>query len=106
VRPGGLLIVEEFAKERFTGATASWYFECLGVPDDLETWRSEHADVHAFADVKRHLDARFTERHLSRGPYLFDYLGDDSLEALERQLIDEGRVEATGVRYVGERPRV
>jgi SAM-dependent methyltransferase len=114
LRRGGLLIVEEFARELFAGATARWYFDQLRAlaieepePDDFEEWlrrwNEEHPDVHPFADLKRAIDARFTERHFAWTPYLYDYRLGDSLEPLERELIQSGAIDATGVRYVGER---
>jgi SAM-dependent methyltransferase len=114
--PGGVLVVEEFAKERFTGSTAQWYhhqrraFDTLGldadpVPDDfemwLERWDREHADIHVFAEVRAEIDAHFTERAFEWVPYLYDYRLDDALEPLERKLIVSGAIEATGARYVG-----
>ena len=118
LRPRGLLVLEEFAKERFTGATARWYYHqrralaALGldeapVPDDFETWQrrwaEEHADIHPFAELRRHVDAGFGERSVAWGPYLFDYRLSDALEPLERELVEAGALAATGVRYVGER---
>ena len=117
LRPGGLLIVEEFARERFRGATARWYYErrrALAaaqpdyepVEDDFEAWlrrwEVEHADIHPFAEMRCELDARFRQRSLSWEPYLYDYLLTDELEPLERELIRSGAIEATGVRYVGD----
>jgi SAM-dependent methyltransferase len=119
LRPAGMLLLEEFAKERFIGSTARWYHEqrqalaaassdAEPLPDDFEAWLSrwqeEHADVHPFGDLLPELDACFTRRHFRRGPYLFDYRLADSLEPLERELIESGAIEATGIRYAGERP--
>ena len=118
LRPGGLLILEEFAKERFAGSTARWYYHqrralaAVGidenpVPDDFETWQRQweekHADIHSFAELRHELDARFTRRYLDWTPYLFDYRLRDSLEPLERELIESDAINATGCRYVGER---
>jgi SAM-dependent methyltransferase len=109
---GGLLVVDEFAKERLEGATARWYFEqrrasSADVPDDFAAWARRNsddlADVHPFKDVRRELDARFAERFFERTPYLYDYHLDDAVEPLERALIDQRRLEPTGVRYIGER---
>jgi ubiquinone/menaquinone biosynthesis C-methylase UbiE len=116
LRPEGLLIVEEFAKERLAGATARWYYqerralaavgaENASVPDDFATWicewKSEHADIHTFAEMRREIDARFAERHFSWTPYLFDYRLEDALEPLERELIEAGAIDPIGFRYVG-----
>lgn len=116
LRPGGMLVLEEFAKERFTGPTAEWYFhqrlahEALGyddhpVPADfdtfLDTWQEEHADLHSSGEIRAELEARFEQTVFSWGPYLYDYWLHDSLEPLERELIDGGAIQPTGFRYVG-----
>ena len=117
LRPGGLLVLEEFAKERFVGATARWYYHqrqalaAVGideatVSDDFATWLSEweheHDDIHPFAELKREIDVRFAERFFGWTPYLFDYRLNDALEPLERELIESGAIDATCFRYVGE----
>jgi ubiquinone/menaquinone biosynthesis C-methylase UbiE len=114
LRADGVLVLEEFASERLAGATAQWYFEERrarataddDLPDDVDTWlrrwREAHDEIHPFADLQRELEARFVERHFVRTPYLYDYRLDDSLEPVERALIDSGAIEAVGVRYVGE----
>jgi SAM-dependent methyltransferase len=117
LRPGGLLVLEEFAKERFAGPTARWYYHqrqalaAVGideapVSDDFATWLSEwdleHDDIHPLAELKREIDSRFAERFFGWTPYLFDYRLNDALEPLERELIESGRINATGFRYVGE----
>jgi len=108
LRPSGLVVLEEFAKERLAGKTARWYHEQRGGSAALgelacweREWAEEHAEVHPFAELRRELDRRFAERHLSWTPYLYSYGLDDALEPVERTLIDEGAIEATGVRYVG-----
>jgi SAM-dependent methyltransferase len=117
LRPGGLLVVEEFAKEQLTGSTARWYHrqrQALGVvhgddhhpvPDDLDAWLAEwherHAEVHPLADVRREIDRRFAERFAAWGPYLYDHWLHDAVEPLEQALIAEGAIGATGFRYVG-----
>jgi SAM-dependent methyltransferase len=117
LRPGGVLVVEEWAKERFTGVTARWYYRqrqalaAVGldekpVGDDFEGWLAHwhdgHAGVHPLADVRRALDRRFAERYAAWGPYLYDHRLHDALEPLERALIESGAIEAAGFRYVGE----
>jgi ubiquinone/menaquinone biosynthesis C-methylase UbiE len=117
LREGGVLVVEEFAKERLEDVTARWYFhqrqaraavDGEAMPDEAETWlgewRERHADVHPFTDVRRALDARFVEVSWAPGPYLFDHWLDDAVEPLERKLIEAGAIEPCGVRYVGRRP--
>jgi ubiquinone/menaquinone biosynthesis C-methylase UbiE len=111
---GGRLVLEEFAKERLSGPTARWYFHQRNalarddLPSDFDEWHrswvEQHADVHPLAEVREELERRFVERHFEWVPYLYDYRLDDALEPLERALIDRGAIEATGFRYVGERP--
>lgn len=117
LRPGGFLVLEEFARERFSGATARWYFhqrqalaaagvEDMPEPDRFEAWldrwAQEHTDVHPFSELRKHITRRFEERHFSWIPYLYDYRLADALEPLERELINSGAIDATGLRYVGE----
>jgi len=116
LRPGGVLVVEEFAKERFVGTTAAWYFhqrralQAIGrddrpLGDDFDAWLAEwaeeHADIHPSDVLRRQLDARFAQQELAWGPYLYDYRLDDALEPVERELIDAGEIQAMGFRYVG-----
>jgi SAM-dependent methyltransferase len=115
---GGLLMLEEFAKERLAGATARWYFHqrqalaAVGLDERpvgehlgewQRRWAEEHADIHPYKSMRRELDRRFTTRFFSWTPYLYSYWLDDALEPLERKLIETGAVDATGFRYVGER---
>ena len=118
LRPAGLLVLEEFAKERLEGATARWYYhqrhalaavgrEDAALSGDFDAWKreweNEHAGIHAAGAMRRELDHRFAERLFSWVPYLYDYRLDDALEPLERKLIASGEVQATGFRYVGQR---
>jgi SAM-dependent methyltransferase len=120
LRRGGLLVLEEFVRERLAGPTAHWFhgqrlaLAALGredatVPADFEDWQRElaaHYDehVHPFAEIEAALARRFAEREREWIPYLYDYHLDDALEPLERALIATGELAATGVRYVGVTP--
>lgn len=116
--PGGPLVLEEFATERLTGRTARWYHEQRrthatgsgeghGVTDDFDSWMGEvrhhHADLHHASTVRARLETRFVERMFVWHPYLYSWALDDTLEPVERELIEEGTIEATGLWYVGER---
>ena len=46
--------------------------------------------------------APFLERFFTWRPYLHRYGLHESLEPLERSLIEEGAIQATGFRWVGE----
>jgi SAM-dependent methyltransferase len=107
--PRGVLVLEEFAKERLRGPTGEWYYaerrrldETL--PDDFESWLAgweERHRIHTWTELRRALDERFEERYCARVPYLYDFRLDDELEPVERALIESGSIDATGVRYVG-----
>jgi hypothetical protein len=47
--------------------------------------------------------APFQEQFFTWRPYLYRYALHESLEPLERALIEEGAIQATGFRWVGER---
>jgi hypothetical protein len=77
------------------------------ISEDFETslrrWHEEHADIHPLTELRRELDARFTQRYCGWVPYLLDYALEDLLEPVERGLIESGAIAATGFRYIGER---
>ena len=116
--PAGVLVLEEFAKERLAGATSVWYYEqrrALAhagnaeseVPADFTEWerhtQEDLADIHPASAIRTELDKRFRERFFEWSPFLYSRRLDDALEGLERRLIAEGTIEATGLWYVGER---
>ncbi len=115
---GGPLVLEEWATERFAGATARWYYEqrralaSVGrvdseVSDDFEAWARQgtdhRADLHPSPTMLAALESRFAERLFERRPYLYSWQLDDALLPLEQALIEEEAIEATGLWYVGER---
>jgi SAM-dependent methyltransferase len=115
LRPGGTLVLAEFARERMRGATAAWYHrqrqalaEVGATPpvadrreDWLREWEGHHGDLHTAAAILEEVRRRFSERHLEWVPYLFEHQLDEALEPLERALIDRGLLEPTGLRYAG-----
>jgi SAM-dependent methyltransferase len=115
---GGLLVLSEWDRERFQGATARWYFHqrqalaAVGREDaEIEPtfeewwpeWQERRRDVHPYAAMRRELDRRFSERLFEWVPYLYGYRLGGEVEPLERALIASGEIEAVGFRYVGER---
>jgi SAM-dependent methyltransferase len=116
--PGGLLVLNEWDRERFQGATARWYFHqrqalaAVGREDaEIEPtfeewwadWQVRRSDVHPYATLRPELDRRFSERLLEWVPYLYGYRLGGEVEPLERALIASGEIEAVGFRYVGTR---
>jgi len=113
LRPGGRLIVNEHAWDRLDEPTARWYLEQRAATDAdaprsvdqcLAEWAADHAGLHGSAAMRSGLDQRFEERFFAWRPYLNRELGDAIDERVERDLIEAGAIQATGFRYVGERP--
>ena len=116
--PAGPLVLDEWAPERLTGRTARWYYRqrralaLAGrtnseVPDDFDDWQRQTtaslADLHASSTIRSELEPRFAERMFEWRPFLYSRRLDDSLEPVEHASIDNGEIEPTGFRYVGER---
>jgi SAM-dependent methyltransferase len=119
--PGGRFILEEWDRDALRDeATARWYFhqrqaaaatvpptEHEPLPTDFEAWRdawfAEHPELHGYAAMRAQLMTPFRERFFTRMPYLYRYGLHPSVEPLERALIEEGAIQATGFRWVGER---
>jgi SAM-dependent methyltransferase len=115
LRPGGVLILREFAKERLDETTADWYFRqrrALAAAGGAEApatladcrreWEEEHTDIHGFEAMRRELDRRFVERFFAWEPYLYRELEGVASETLERTLVETGAIQATGWLYVGD----
>jgi SAM-dependent methyltransferase len=124
--PGGVLVVVEWAWERFDEATAQWCFARLaspapgaepgwlhrhqerwaasGKPWDgyLRDWATEEG-LHPAEAILRGLDARFDRRFHAESPYFFADLAETS-ETEEQAAIDTGQIRAGGIRYAATRP--
>jgi SAM-dependent methyltransferase len=123
--PGGMLVVVEWAWERFDETTARWCFDRLaaGHADHHESgWLHHHRDgwaasgqeweryfgtwaqherLHTGQEIVRELEARFDTQLHVEGPYVFADLG--TITATEEQAaIDAGQIQPTGIFYVGE----
>jgi len=122
LRPGGVMIVAEWAWEQFDEETAHWCFEHVRDSDGADPgwllrrrkgWLASGATWDAyFGDwtsghglqpsdlVVEELYRRFERVLCVREPYFFADLADIP-EADERAAIDAGEIRATGVRYAG-----
>jgi SAM-dependent methyltransferase len=123
--PGGVLVVVEWAWERFDEATARWCFARLASPnpgaepgwlhkaqerwaasgqpwdDFLGAWATGEG-LHPGEDIVRGLDSRFDRQLNVEGPYFFPDLADTS-EGQEQAAIDAGLIRAGGIRYAATR---
>jgi SAM-dependent methyltransferase len=121
LRPGGVVVVVEWASEQFDEGTARWCFERLGDEEGWlhelgDEWRASSLDwpsyfggwieregLHAGGELVRLLDGRLERRALAYGPYYFPDLADVS-ESEEQTAIEAGRIRANRIDYAGARP--
>jgi SAM-dependent methyltransferase len=111
LEPGGVVVVFEWASERFDQQTARWCSERVrseeswlhDLIEDPSAWFArEH--LHPGEDLLGPLDERLERRLLAYGPYFFpDLMG--TTEADEQAAIDGGQIQAGRIDYVGTRPR-
>jgi SAM-dependent methyltransferase len=120
VRPGGTMVVVEWASERFDEETARWCFERLGDEEGWlrrlsDEWRASALDWPSYfsgwlEEERLHpgellvgvLDERLERRLLSEGPYFFADLASVT-EAEEQAAIDAGQIQPNRLDYVGRR---
>jgi SAM-dependent methyltransferase len=119
--PAGVLVVLEWAWERFDETTARWCFARLAPPAPgaepgwlhkhqqrwsasgqswdgyLRNWATEEG-LHPGEQILRGLETRFTREHAAAAPYLFADLADTS-ETEEQAAIDAGQIQPVGIRY-------
>jgi SAM-dependent methyltransferase len=108
-----LLVVDEFAWERFPGPVTEWYesqhrlLRATGAdppgPPELEEWLARHTDLHPSAVVLAELRARYDERVHEERPYLYRWLAGVATESLEQTLIGAGAIPAIGYFWSGLR---
>jgi SAM-dependent methyltransferase len=112
---GGVLVVDDYAKERVDRPTAEWYHERrralarsggrtapASFDACLREWQEDEAEIHTYAAMRAELDRCLRERFFAWVPYLFLELADAAPREVEQSLIDAGAIRATGFRYVGE----
>lgn len=111
VRPGGVVVVVEWASERFDERTARWCSERLGSEKswlhellaDRSGWFARE-NLHSGETLVQLLDERLERLQLDYRPYFFADL-EDTTEADEQAAIDAGQLQASRIDYVGTRPR-
>jgi SAM-dependent methyltransferase len=124
--PGGVVVVLEWAWERFDEPTARWCFARLAppAPGEEPSWLHHHRErwaasgqpwdrylrawateegLHPGTTIVRELDARFSRQLHAEGPYYFGDLAAIS-EAEEQAAVDAGQIRAGGIRHVARRP--
>jgi SAM-dependent methyltransferase len=126
LRPGGTLVLIEWASERFDEPTARWCFGRLGPlspgaepgwlhrhrdrwaasgqpwPDYLAGWLAEEG-LHPGELILREANSRFQRQTFRYGPFVFADL-DGTSEQDEQAAIDAGQIQATGIWYTARLP--
>ena len=114
LRPGGVLVVDEFAWDRLDETTLDWLYgqrralaaaghgEAPASHEELRRgWEAEHLGLHGYTALREGFDERFDERDFAWMPYLHRLVGGVATEVLEQALIDAGAIQALGFRYAG-----
>lgn len=109
IRPGGLLVIDEFDVMRIDDRAAEWWLDrrrAAGADDEhdaqsLIAFMREH--VHPLSAVRESLLPHFALGEAVPGPYLHRWNLEPGLRDDEEQLIAAGSLPATGARLVGRR---
>ena len=109
VRPGGVLVVDEFDVGRFDERAARWQMAQrdaagLGPHEHDGSWSAElRRHMHPVAVIRAALAPAFDVGEPVRGSYLYRWDLDPALRPVEEALIAAGALPATGARMVGTR---
>lgn len=114
LRPGGVLVLDEFGWDLADEATLDWLYNqrralaAAGhgeAPASLaalhEEWEAEHLGLHGFVALRTAIDVQFEERAFVWTPFLHRLLGGVATEVLEQALVDASAIRALGFRYAG-----
>ena len=108
VRPGGVLVVDEFDVGRLDESAARWWIarrvEAGHEPHEpLALIERMRGHIHLVSDVVAALEPWFAFGEPVRGPYMHRWGLSLDLEGPERAAIDAGEIPRTGFRIVGTR---
>jgi SAM-dependent methyltransferase len=114
LRPGGVLVLDEFGWDRLDEETLDWFWNqrrALAAAGRGEApassaalrdgWEAEHLGLHGFEALRTEIDARFDEHAFEWRPHLYRSLGGVATEVLEQALIDADAIRALGFRFAG-----
>jgi SAM-dependent methyltransferase len=104
MRPGGVLVVDEFDTERIDADAAAWWSRHHARhPHPGETVADLRRHLHSVATIREQLGAHFALSPVVHVPYLYRFDLPEELRAEEGQEIAAGRLAATGARFTGAR---
>jgi SAM-dependent methyltransferase len=119
LRPGGVLVLNEFGWDLAGTAELDWLWNqrraiaaaghgaAPGTLEELSAeWEAEHVGVHGYERLRGELAERFEERAYEPAPFLYRKTHGVASEVLEQALIDAGGLQPIGFRFAGvARPR-
>ena len=109
LEPGGTLVVDEFDVGAFDREAAAWWLEqrrTLGTHDDAtpdELVDEHRRHLHTLEQIRDALRPHFDVSRPVRGAYLYRWDLDQSLRAVEEDVIARGELPAVGARFVARR---
>ena len=109
VRPGGILVIDEFDVGAFDERAGRWQRAqraAAGIdhPDHAHDWGEElRHHMHPVAEIRAALAPAFALGEPVPGPYLYRWDLDPGLRTIEERLVAAGDLPATGARLVGVR---
>jgi SAM-dependent methyltransferase len=105
LRPGGRVLVSEFAWDRYDERAAAWLADRAPshAHRSVADWQRTYGDLHTWATVRQALSKRFTRTFEVDRPYLARMLRRPELEGDEHAFIDAQLLPALGIWYVAER---
>jgi hypothetical protein len=109
VRPGGVLVVDEFDVAAFDERAAAWWLEqrrALGAETSAgaeELVHEHRAHLHPLERIVRALEPGFDASAPLYGPYLYRWDLDGSHRRPEEEAIGAGRIPAVGARLLAHR---
>jgi SAM-dependent methyltransferase len=109
VRPGGVLVIDEFDVQRFDERAARWLIDAHGPthphedrdPEALVAELREH--LHSLDGIRAALGEWFALGEPVRSAYLYRWDLPPGHREREEELVAAGRLPATGARLVGRR---
>jgi SAM-dependent methyltransferase len=110
VRPGGVLVVDEFDVERLDERAAAWWLERRDEdhghdPSPAELVAEMRHHIHPVAKVRAELEPWFELGDAQPGPYLYRWHMPDGHRPEEEDAIAAGDIPSTGVRFTATRRR-
>lgn len=112
VRPGGVLVVDEFDVEAFDRRAAEWLVSKRQAAGDEEHTHPPElvaelrSHLHSIDLIRETLGDRFALERVVRVPYLYRWDLPPGLYDEEAGLVAAGSLPATGARFVGSRREV